>query len=334
MTGTLRLLAVGAPTWDTILKVPAVVPPPAKVLAEACVEMSGGTASNGACAMARLGGRVEYWARVGDDATGARIVADLAAEGIDVATVRRVAGGRSTVSSILVDARGERLIVPCYDPHLDPDPSWLPLTTVGRFALVLVDTRWPAGAAAVLHAARAKNVPALLDADTTPGDIMASLAPLASHVVFAEPALAAFTGVADPDAALHSAARRLGGFAGVTLGANGFRWIENGAVRSVPAPRVEVIDTLGAGDTFHGAFALGLAEGMEVETAGHFACAAAALKCTRFGGRAGSPTRAEVADFIAGSTGPKPYPSPSRRSTKSPPRVRRSTTPPCTSGGR
>jgi sulfofructose kinase len=296
------LLAVGAPTWDTIFKVPAVPPPPAKILAEACVEMSGGTASNGACAVARLGGRVEYWGRVGDDPTGARIVADLAAEGIDVAMVRRIPGGRSTVSSILVDARGERLIVPFYDPHLDPDPSWLPLTRLGRFATALVDTRWPAGAAAVLKAARVKHVPTLLDADTTPQDIMAELVPLASHVVFAEPALTAFTGLSDPDAALHDAGRRLVGFVGVTLGARGFRWLESGAVRSLPAPRVDVVDTLGAGDTFHGALALGLAEGMTVDAAGRFACAAAALKCTRFGGRAATPTRAEVESFLGRAT--------------------------------
>lgn len=297
------LLAVGAPTWDTILKVPAVLPPPAKILAEACLEMSGGTASNGACAIARLGGRIEYWGRVGDDPTGARIAADLAAEGIDVAMLRRVRGGRSTASSVLVDSRGERLIVPFYDPHLDPDPAWLPLTTLGRFAMALIDTRWPAGAAAVLQAARAKRVPTLLDADTTPQDIMAQLAPLASHVVFAEPALAAFTGIADPSGGLAEAAKRLVGFVGVTLGARGFRWIENGAVRALPAPRVEVVDTLGAGDTFHGAFALGLAEGMTVEAAGRFACAAAALKCTRFGGRAGTPTRAEVEGFLRASAG-------------------------------
>lgn len=292
------LLAVGAPTWDTILKVPAVLPPPAKILADACVEMSGGTASNGACAIARLGGRVEYWGRVGDDPTGARIAADLAAEGIDVAMLRRVRGGRSTASSILIDGRGERLIVPFYDPHLDPDPAWLPLTTLGRFAGVLVDTRWPAGAAAVLQAARTKRVPTLLDADTTPQDVMAQLAPLATHVVFAEPALAAFTGMADPDRGLEEAARRLVGFVGVTLGAQGFRWIENRTVRSLPAPQVEAVDTLGAGDTFHGAFALGLAEGRTVEAAGRFACAAAALKCTRFGGRSGTPTRREVDDFM------------------------------------
>jgi len=293
------LLAVGAPTWDTILKVPLVPPLPAKVLAESCLETAGGTASSGARAIARLGGRIEYWGRVGNDTVGKRIVAGLKAAGIGVRHVRRVTGGRSTISTILVRADGERLVVPYYDGALDPDPGWLPIATIGRFALALVDTRWPAGAARVLDAAKAKSVATVLDADTTPEAILADLAPRASHVVFAQPALVAFARTDDFDMALRRAASRLPGFVGVTLGARGFRWIENGAVRKVPAPKVKVVDTLGAGDTFHGAFALGLAEGMGVEAASRFACAAAALKCTRFGGVAGAPTRAEVRQFMA-----------------------------------
>jgi sulfofructose kinase len=292
------LLAVGAPTWDTILKVPAIPPPPAKVLAEACVETVGGTASNGARAIARLGGRIEYWGRVGDDDTGTRIIAGLTASGIGMQHTRRVSGGRSTISTILVETSGERLVVPYYDGALDPDPDWLPITTIGRFALALVDTRWPAGAAQVLDAAKAKGVTTVLDADTTPEAILADLAPRASHVVFAQPALLAFAGTDDVDAALRDAAARLPGFVGVTVGSGGFRWIENGAVRAVLAPQVEVVDTLGAGDTFHGAFALGLAEGMTIEIAGRFACTAAALKCTRFGGVDGAPTRDEVERFL------------------------------------
>jgi sulfofructose kinase len=295
------LLAVGAPTWDTILKVPKIPPAPAKVLAEACVETAGGTASNGARAIARLGGTVEYWGRVGEDDTGTRIVAALAAAGLDVQHVRRVAGGRSTLSTILVEASGERLVVPYYDGALDTEADWLPVTTIGRFAAALVDTRWPAGAASVLDAARSRGLLTVLDADTTPAEILADLAPRASHVVFAQPALIAFAGTEDIEAGLSAMAQKLSGFVGVTVGAQGFRWIEKGRVRQVPAPQVKAVDTLGAGDTFHGAFTLGLAESMSVEQAARFACAAAALKCTRFGGVDGAPTRREVDGFLRGA---------------------------------
>ena len=73
---------------------------------------------------------------------------------------------------------------------------------------------------------------------------------------------------------------------------------EAGAVQKFPAFRVEVADTLGAGDVFHGAFALGLAEDRPIADVIRRASAAAALKCTRFGGRAGIPTVREVEAFL------------------------------------
>jgi sulfofructose kinase len=58
------------------------------------------------------------------------------------------------------------------------------------------------------------------------------------------------------------------------------------------------VDTLAAGDVFHGAFALALSEGSDVANAMRFSAAAAALKCSRFGGISGAPSRAEVDDFL------------------------------------
>lgn len=296
---TPRILCIGAATFDTIFKVPAIPATPTKVLPTACVQLAGGMAASGGAAIVRLGGRVDYWARVGDDETGARTIADLTAAGLNLSQVRRVPGGRSTLCTILVDDAGGRMVVPFYDPALDPDPSWLPVATISHFDAVLADTRWPAGAARVLTAAKAAGIPAVLDADISPAGVLETLAPLASHVVFSEPALQAFAHEADAARALVSAAQRLPGFVSVTLGAEGFRWLEAGTVRAVPAPQVEVVDTLSAGDVFHGAFTLALAEGQSVAEAGRFACAAAAIKCTRFGGRTGTPTRAELEAFLS-----------------------------------
>ena len=289
-----RILCVGAATFDTVFKVPAIPSTPTKVLPTSCIQLAGGMAASGGAAIVRLGGQVEYWARVGDDDTGRRTLEDLAKAGLDLARVRRVPGGRSTLCTIIVDDAGGRLVVPYYDPDLDPDPGWLPVGEIGRFDALLVDTRWPAGAARVLAAAQAAGRTAVLDADIAPAGVMEQLAPLASHVIFSETALHVFAEQSDVDAALRAASTRLPGLVGVTLGAQGFRWLENGAIRALPAPKVVVVDTLSAGDVFHGAFTLALAEGRDLASAGRFACAAAALKCTRFGGRAGAPTRREV----------------------------------------
>lgn len=289
-----RVLCAGAATFDTLFRVPVIPSAPTKVLPTECLQLAGGMAASGGAAIVRLGGQVEYWARVGDDDTGQRIIADLSAAGLDLTHVRRVAGGRSALCTILIDDAGGRLVVPFYDANLDPNAEWLPVERVRGFASVLVDARWPEGAARVLVAAREARVPAVLDADISPPGVLAALAPLASHAIFSEPALRAFTGEGDDDRALHAAGERLPGLVGVTVGPRGFRWREAGRIQAVPAPAVTAVDTLSAGDVFHGAFALALAEHRPTADAGRFACTAAALKCTRFGGRAAAPTRAEV----------------------------------------
>jgi sulfofructose kinase len=81
---------------------------------------------------------------------------------------------------------------------------------------------------------------------------------------------------------------------GVTLGAAGFLWLEGQKERRVVAPRIVAVDTLAAGDVWHGAFTLALGEGSPIVDAARFANAAAALKCTRPGGRTGAPSRVDV----------------------------------------
>ena len=85
----------------------------------------------------------------------------------------------------------------------------------------------------------------------------------------------------------------------VTCGEAGSWWLTNDGPLHVPAPEIGAVDTLGAGDVFHGAYTLAIAEGRDVAAAARFATLAAAIKCTRSGGRAGSPTRAEVAGYTA-----------------------------------
>jgi sulfofructose kinase len=67
----------------------------------------------------------------------------------------------------------------------------------------------------------------------------------------------------------------------------------------MPAPAITAVDTLAAGDVWHGAFAVALGEGQDIEAGARFANAAAAIKCTRIGGRQGAPSRAEVEALLA-----------------------------------
>ncbi|TPJ68127.1 sugar kinase [Mesorhizobium sp. B2-7-1] len=302
MTGPVRLLSVGAFTLDTILRVETLPAHQGKFIASDGVQIASGMATSAACAARRLGADVSLWASAGDDPVGDQLIADIEAEGIDCSLIRRVAGARSALAAILVDAHGERIIVPFYDKKAQADPEALPLADFSAFDAVLVDVRWPGAAALALSAARSIGRPAILDADTAPVEVLERLLPLASHIVASEPAARIVCGHAlDPESACADLASRTDAFVAVTGGAAGTWWHDRATarVRHVQAPKVKAIDTLAAGDVFHGAFAVGLAEAMPMEEALRFASAAAALKCLRFGGRLGAPDRAETLAMMA-----------------------------------
>lgn len=288
-----RVVAVGIAVMDKIFGIEAIPNEATKVFAKSYLEVGGGPAATGAVTIARLGGSVELWARVGDDPVGRRIVEELKEWGVATA-IRHDPKGRSGVSCVAVAKDGERLIFAFADPALDPDTAWLPLDRIAGADAVLTDLRWPRAAEAALRKARELGVPSVLDADLTTDDIARTLVPLADSVVFSSPALRKLTGEATVEAGLHAAGKLARGMVGVTTGAQGFKWLAGGRIEHEPGFAVAAVDTLGAGDVFHGAFALAIAEGYAVRAAARFANAASALKCTRTGGRNGIPTRAEV----------------------------------------
>jgi sulfofructose kinase len=145
----------------------------------------------------------------------------------------------------------------------------------------------------------------VLDADVAERAVLDRLLREADHVVFSTEGLCAWSGGAAVDAALATALSAgprdpSGRVIGVTLGAGGSAWrTAAGRAFRVGAPVVAAVDTLGAGDVFHGAYALAIGEGQRLDAAIAFATAAAAIKCTRAGGRAGAPRRDEVEALLA-----------------------------------
>jgi sulfofructose kinase len=137
----------------------------------------------------------------------------------------------------------------------------------------------------------------VLDGDK-PTRLTDALLTTATHIVFSADGLRATAGTDDLAVALERAAARTDSFVGVTNGPNEMLWRADGVLHRMPAFRVDAVDTLAAGDVFHGAFALALAEGSPVAAAMRSAAATAAIKCTRFGGGVGAPARAEVHQFL------------------------------------
>lgn len=251
--------------------------------------------------VARLGGDASLWTRVGGDTVGERILTEVRDWGVrGRANVQ--AGASSNVSGVLVDRFGERLIASFTDHALDTDSSWLPLSEMAA-DIVLCDVRWPEGSLDAMSKARELGIPTVLDADLAPNDLLDTLLPLADHAVFSEPALRRFTETADSLSALQQVRRKYNAaYVGVTLGAEGYCWLGPNGYGFEKGFSVQVVDTLGAGDVFHGAYALALAEHQTVEVAARFAASAAALKCARAGGRKGIPARDEVDRLITRPT--------------------------------
>ena len=148
----------------------------------------------------------------------------------------------------------------------------------------------------IAEAARARNLPVVFDADkaTTLNDpLFAS----ATHVIFSSECLRQTVGKDDLSTGVAQMARLTGKFVAVTNGPGDLVWSEGGKVSSMPVFKIVAVDTLAAGDIFHGAFVLALVQGSPITESSRFAAAAAGLKCTRFGGSPTIPTREEVESF-------------------------------------
>lgn len=314
-SSSVRVICVGHTAFDRVYTLEAVVAPPAKVRASAYQEMGGGMAGNAAVAIAQLGGNAHFWGPAGDDEIAERMLADFVRHGVDASQMRRFAGRTSSHSAILVDARGERLIVNVRGDALQEDAAWLPQDEIAHAGALLADVRWPQGARVALGAARRAGVPTVLDGDTADHEVLYSLAGLADWCVFSEPGFAAFHPPGDARAGLAAALALGARVAVVTRGERGCEWISADApdaLRHLPAFNTTPVDTTGAGDTFHGAITLLLAASRAnnsrannsprpFEAVLRFASAAAALKVQRAGARS-MPSRAEVEAFLATSS--------------------------------
>ncbi|ELY4517996.1 ribokinase [Cronobacter muytjensii] len=294
-----HIACVGIAVQDRIYTLDALPHEGGKYVAQHYREVGGGPAATAAVAAARLGAQVDFIGRVGDDATGGQLLAELASFGVNTAQVRQVAGARSSQSAILVDAAGERVIVNYPSPDLSDDAAWLGAIDFSQYDAVLADVRWHDGALRALTQARRAGVMTLLDADVTPQDIRPLVA-LSDHAAFSAPGLARLAPGVGPEDGLKMTKTLTNGQVYVTLGKEGCLWLEeNATLRHQPGFTVEVMDTTGAGDVFHGALAVMLAQRASPQEAVRFASAAAALKCTRPGGRAGIPDCDQTRSFLS-----------------------------------
>ena len=258
----------------------------------------GGPAATAAVTMARLGGDVEVWCRVGEDEAGRFILGQFEEEGVDTSQVTVCREGRSPVCAVTVDRRtGERSFVTFLGRGLDVPASALDLSRIDGAKAVLVDSYWPEVQLPAARRAHARGVPVCADVERV-SDEHRELLRSVTYPIYSLEAAREYAGADDAEAALRGVAELGGRVPMITLGEDGCIWLEEGAVRRCPAFAVEVVDTTGCGDVFHGAFTFGMARGWDVAANVRFASATAALKCRALGGRTGIPTYDDAIAFL------------------------------------
>jgi sulfofructose kinase len=298
---TLRSVSVGHVALDLMFQIDAFPGHPTKKHASDFFQVVGGMSANSAVALSRLGAKAAFYGPIGDDAATQVFLQHFRAQGVDTRHVHPIHGQSNSISAIVTDAQGERMIYSHKGSALK-HPGPFDAACLEHQDVVLTDPRCPDWAEQAMRLARRKGLPCLLDGEVSPTEDLQRLVPLAQWVVFSDPGLQSFHEGAHADGlacALDSSPDVE--MAAVTLGADGLLW----QLRGQPVQRMEgfkvphVVDTTGAGDTFHGALALAWADGQPPVAALRFASAAAALKCTQPHSILGAPHQDQVKTFLA-----------------------------------
>jgi sulfofructose kinase len=269
-----RILCAGLIAADLVFDVAYMPEKGTKNRAAGSRLITGGGALNAASAIAALGGKAELCGVIGDDIFGTFLRQKMAERSIDDSLVVALPGRVTSRSANMITPDGDRTILNHRDAGLFEAKVEVP--EGGAFDGVLVDTRWPDVAASFLTRARLLNVPGVVDAEAPVAPATEALK-AASHIVFSEQGLADFCGRCD-GSALEQVAKEFGVWCAVTRGALPVLYHDGHRLSQVAVFESEALDTLGAGDVWHGAFTLALAEGQPENAAVLFANSAAALK--------------------------------------------------------
>jgi len=285
----LDLLCIGHASFDITMSIGSHPAADEKLFADAMQLSGGGPAANAAVSVSRLGGRAGFCGYLGRDTFGDLHAAELQAEGVDISYLVR-GDFPSSVSQILAKPDGSRALV-----NFKGDTPWLPEDAVHMKVLpkvMLFDGHEPLLSLPLCHQALKMGVPTVLDAGSLNRGTQ-ELAGLVDYLVASEKFARQWCETDDMQLALDELAAVSDNVV-ITLGEKGLIWSKGGEKGAMPAFKVNAIDSTGAGDAFHGAFALGLARGMPWPDLLRFASAVGALTCTKLGARPALPNSGEV----------------------------------------
>ena len=300
-TRDIDVLAIGGNSVDLVLRVPCIPGHDEKVRADFEGWQSGGSVGNMASAASRLGLRVHAVCQVGDDAGGARFLDDYRAAGVDTSLCDVRPGDATPFTVVLIDPTGEKviLLVATFKSEYDLERIGTALERTRIMFMLPHAKDFPA----LAQLARDRGAMVMTDIEPGRDDDAERLKPvlkLVDIVSFNQFGVQAWTG-REPSPALARELTAMGPSTVLfTRGAAGAIGANTDTSLQVEGYKVEVVDTTGAGDTFHAAFVKGTLSGLALEEALVYANAAGALSVTALGPRGLQPDHATVTAFLSG----------------------------------
>jgi sulfofructose kinase len=302
MTKTVDVLGLGYTAVDELLYVDAYPAADAKVPISRRERQCGGLTATALVAAARAGCRCAYAGTLGEDEHSAFVMERFLEEGIDTAHVRRHENARPVRATIIVGSDCQTRTI-FYDLNgvAGPDSTWPPEDVIGNARALFIDHCGVAGMIRAAQIAHKLHIPVIADLENAEDPAFPELLSLVDHLVVSRDFALRISGQSDPAAAARALwlpGRRV---SAVTCGRDGSWFVTDGDPGipcHQPAPAVEVVDTTGCGDVFHGAYAAAVVRGMDIPAAMCFASVAAGLKATRRGGQAGIPRVSEIESYM------------------------------------
>jgi ribokinase len=288
------------------VRVPALPAAGQTVLGDSFAISPGGKGANQAVAARRAGAEVVLVAAVGDDELGRQAVEHYRREGIDVDHIRTIQSAASGVALIFVGPDGENMIgvAPGANGHLSQsDIDRLPDHVFRAGGVLLVGLEIPVSTASrAIRRGQAAGMKVILNPAPSPSlqpDLAVALLSAANVITPNRLEAAMLLGMAasvpvDPAACARSLLDKGPGSVVMTLGAEGCLVVTANDSQTIAAPRVQAVDTVGAGDAFNGALAVAVGQGRPLAEAAAWACAAAALAVTKSGAQGALPHRDEI----------------------------------------
>jgi len=296
--GKVDLVGVGLNATDTLIPLPEYPVRGSKVAFHDAHILPGGQVATAIAACAHWGLKTRYVGKIGDDHAGRLHTEEFARLGVD-AHLLTATRCKSQQAFIIVDDTGERTVLWKRDARLTLRPAELKREWITAARALHVDGHDTEAAAAAAGWAREAGVPVIADLDELYPGVETLLRNL-DYFVASRDIPGRITGEADLRKALPQVHKRYGfRLTAATLGEEGVLAWDGENFSYAPAYQVKVVDTIGAGDTFHAGFIYGLLQGWPLQRQLEFGCAAAALNCAGTGARGGIRTVGEIESLMA-----------------------------------